>query len=92
MKNSNADRINPFRQSLSTELNTFLAAEADRWPEEDVLRIDLHCHDLNSDVPDELWGRILGLPETWLATEDLLRLSGQQWLRCADNHKSQRCA
>ncbi len=72
MKNSSTSRINPFRQSLSTELNTFLAAEADRWPEEDVLRIDLHCHDRNSDVPDELWGRILGLPETWLATEDLL--------------------
>ncbi|MFA6734931.1 MAG: glycosyltransferase, partial [Sphaerochaetaceae bacterium] len=33
--------------------------------------MDLHCHDGNSDVPDELWGRLLGLPETWLSTDDL---------------------
>lgn len=28
--------------------------------------MDLHCHDLNSDKPDELWGRILNLRETWI--------------------------
>jgi len=36
------------------------------------LRIDLHCHDHNSNVPDEALGRILGVPETWLPTERLL--------------------
>ncbi len=43
-----------------------------KYPRENILQADLHCHDLNSDVPDELWGRILGLPETWLATDKLL--------------------
>lgn len=38
------------------------------------LKIDLHCHDKNSDVPDELWGRILGIPETWLKTSSLLKV------------------
>jgi hypothetical protein len=33
----------------------------------------LHCHDHNSDKPDELWGRILGLPETWLKTGALVK-------------------
>jgi len=41
--------------------------------EEDVLRIDLHCHDRNSDVPDETLARILRVPETWLPTAKLLR-------------------
>ena len=35
------------------------------------LKIDLHCHDKNSDIPDELWGRILRVPESWLETEQL---------------------
>jgi predicted metal-dependent phosphoesterase TrpH len=37
-----------------------------------VLSIDLHCHDYNSDTPDELLGRILGVPETWLPSEELI--------------------
>jgi glycosyltransferase involved in cell wall biosynthesis len=45
---------------------------ADRY-QKNYLKIDLHCHDFNSDVPDELWGRILRLPETWLRSEDLLK-------------------
>ena len=39
----------------------------------DLLRIDLHCHDRNSDVPDETLGRLLRLPETWLPTKELVR-------------------
>jgi glycosyltransferase involved in cell wall biosynthesis len=39
----------------------------------DILRIDLHCHDRNSDVPDETLGRLLRLPETWLPTRELVR-------------------
>ena len=35
------------------------------------LKIDLHCHDYNSDVPDELWGRLLQLRETWVTSEEL---------------------
>ncbi len=33
--------------------------------------MDLHCHDCNSDVTDELLGRILRFPETWLKTDEL---------------------
>ncbi|MCC8155261.1 MAG: glycosyltransferase [Tannerellaceae bacterium] len=32
----------------------------------------MHCHDRHSDIPDELIGRILGVPETWLPGERLL--------------------
>jgi len=39
---------------------------------ENPLKIDLHCHDHNSNVPDEALGRILGVPETWLPTDHLL--------------------
>jgi glycosyltransferase involved in cell wall biosynthesis len=63
-----------FRRSLDNEYKEFLKKEALRFDHKDCLRIDLHCHDYNSDIPDELWGRILRLPETWLKTEDLTRL------------------
>ena len=42
------------------------------------LRVDLHCHDHNSDVPDELWGRLLRLPETWLKTKKLKKIQKMQ--------------
>jgi glycosyltransferase involved in cell wall biosynthesis len=41
-------------------------------PQNECIRIDLHCHDCNSDVTDELLGRILRFPETWLQTDDLV--------------------
>ncbi len=61
-----------FQQGLKDELDRYLAAQEARFPKDDVLKIDLHCHDYNSDVPDELIGRILGVPETWLSSELLL--------------------
>ena len=36
-----------------------------------LIKMDLHCHDLNSDKPDELWGRILNLRETWIPSNHL---------------------
>jgi len=39
----------------------------------DLIRIDLHCHDRNSDVPDETLGRLLRLPETWLPPRELVK-------------------
>ena len=62
-----------FKQELINELYEFQNAQIERYPIEDTLKIDLHCHDLNSDVPDELLGRILNLPETWLTTDDLMK-------------------
>ena len=62
----------PFHSELVKELNAFTANQATRFPQKDVLKMDMHCHDYNSDVPDELIGRILKAPETWLPTERLL--------------------
>lgn len=39
---------------------------------ESSFKIDLHCHDHNSNVPDEALGRLLGVPETWLPSEQLM--------------------
>ncbi len=61
-----------FQQKLKEAFESFLIAQQNRFPEKDVLKVDLHCYDRNSDVPDELIGRILDVPETWLSTEVLL--------------------
>ena len=61
-----------FRQSLEREFEQFIEKQSDRFNTDNCLKIDLHCHDENSDVPDELWGRILRLPETWLKTKNLV--------------------
>ncbi|MDT8282698.1 MAG: glycosyl transferase family 1, partial [Gammaproteobacteria bacterium] len=65
--------MSQFRRSLRTEFNEYMAFEAEKYKPEDCLKVDLHCHDLNSDIPDELWGRILALPETWLKTKKLVK-------------------
>lgn len=62
-----------FRESLRKEYDVFLDKQKEKYKLENCLKVDLHCHDLNSDVPDELWGRILGLPETWLKTKKLVK-------------------
>ncbi|WP_185112927.1 glycosyltransferase [Dysgonomonas sp. BGC7] len=62
-----------FQENLKNELDKFLSIQENRFPKEDILKIDLHCHDYNSDVPDELIGRILRVPETWLSSERLLQ-------------------
>jgi glycosyltransferase involved in cell wall biosynthesis len=61
-----------FREKLQLEFHGYLQQEAARFNPAERLKIDFHCHDRNSDVPDELWGRLLGLPETWLKTKDLV--------------------
>lgn len=53
-----------FQLELLQELENFLTMQDGLFPDEDSLRIDMHCHDHNSDVPDELLGRILNVPET----------------------------
>ena len=62
-----------FQENLKNELDKFLWTQENRFPQEDILKIDLHCHDYNSDVPDELIGRILRVPETWLSSERLIQ-------------------
>ena len=39
---------------LIEELDSFLTEQEKLYPDDEVLNIDLHCHDHNSDVPDEL--------------------------------------
>jgi len=63
-----------FQQTLKEELNSFLLGQQNRFPLSETIKIDLHCHDRNSDVPDELIGRILNVPETWLPEEKLIQV------------------
>lgn len=63
-----------FREGMYAELQRYLDEESRRFNAADTFKVDFHCHDFNSNVPDELWGRILGLPETWLKTDELLRV------------------
>jgi glycosyltransferase involved in cell wall biosynthesis len=67
-----SSKAHPFRTGLAHELENLLVRTQSLIPSDERLRIDLHCHDLNSDEPDELLGRILGVRETWLPTSDLL--------------------
>ena len=70
----NKSNLSDFRKSLDTEFSQYLKQQKNKFSRENCLKVDLHCHDFNSDVPDELWGRILRLPETWLKTKKLVRL------------------
>ncbi|MEY3903928.1 MAG: hypothetical protein RL189_3234 [Pseudomonadota bacterium] len=61
---------------------------------EKFLKIDLHCHDHNSNVPDEALGRILGVPETWLPTEQLVKAlstSGMDTLTVTNHNNARTC-
>ncbi len=61
-----------FQNMLKSEFEKFVLTEQNNFPLDEVLKIDLHCHDHNSDVPDELIGRILNMPETWLPSQKLI--------------------
>ena len=88
------ERRGEFRSELIAEFEQFLQDESRRFPQQDRLRIDLHCHDLNSDMPDELWGRILGLPETWLKTDKLvscLKRNGSDVITVTNHNNARSC-
>lgn len=83
-----------FRPSLASGFNSFLQHEETRFAADSRLRIDLHCHDLNSDEPDELWGRILRLPETWLESKKLvkcLRQHGSDVITVTNHNNARSC-
>lgn len=67
-----------FRTGLSLEFKAYMDGNNKSLDKENCLKVDLHCHDHNSDIPDELWGRILRLPETWLKTKKLTKLLKEQ--------------
>jgi glycosyltransferase involved in cell wall biosynthesis len=54
-----------FREEVEQGLKQYTAQG------ENTLKVDLHCHDLNSNKPSERLGRILGVSETWLPTAEL---------------------
>ncbi|MDB5970867.1 MAG: hypothetical protein JWQ90_3317 [Hydrocarboniphaga sp.] len=83
-----------FRDDLHAEFKRYLMAESARFDRAECLRIDFHCHDHNSDVPDELWGRILGLPETWLKTSKLVKClqgNGSDVLTITNHNNARSC-
>ncbi len=62
-----------YQQTLREEFEKFSLVQQNKYPDQETLKIDLHCHDFNSDVPDELIGRILNVPETWLPSKKLIK-------------------
>jgi len=66
-------KINNLQSTLKEQLECFLSEQHKKYPLQNLLKIDLHCHDYNSDEPDELIGRILKVPETWISSERLIK-------------------
>jgi glycosyltransferase involved in cell wall biosynthesis len=83
-----------FRRALDEEFGRWLRQEAAKYPIDQCLRVDLHCHDRNSDLPDELWGRILRLPETWLETDrlvEVLKRNGSDVITITNHNNARSC-
>ncbi|TEW51367.1 glycosyltransferase [Psychromonas algicola] len=83
-----------FRKSLESEFEQFIDQQSKRFDHENCLKIDLHCHDHNSDIPDELWGRILRLPETWLKTKKLVKAlkgAGSEVVTVTNHNNARSC-
>ena len=45
---------NTFDEHINSLINSFVNEQKVRFPQDEILTIDLHCHDYNSNVPDEL--------------------------------------
>ena len=60
------------RPAIEKEFISFIREQERKFSPEDTLKIDLHCHDFNSDTPDVQMARLMNLPETWLKTGDLV--------------------
>ena len=87
-------KTSDFFRQIRQEYDGFLRSQQQCFPSEETLKIDLHCHDYNSDVPDELWGRLLNLPETWLPTEQLaqtLSRNGADVITVTNHNNARSC-
>ncbi len=86
-----------FRSEIRQDLEAFVRrqeAVLGGVDGEDVMKIDLHCHDRNSDVPDETLGRLLRIPETWLPTAKLVRTlkaNGADALTITNHNNARSC-
>ncbi|MDR2928395.1 MAG: glycosyltransferase [Cytophagaceae bacterium] len=82
------------QSELKSDLDCFLAQQLEKYPRKDLLKIDLHCHDCNSDEPDELIGRILNVPETWIPTQRVveeLELNGCEAITITNHNNARSC-
>lgn len=61
-----------FQLQLQKGLEEFTNNSFSHTDPSDIIKLDMHCHDYNSDKPDEILGRILNVSETWLESETLL--------------------
>lgn len=61
-----------FLERINREMSVFNFEQSLRFPKEETLTIDFHCHDRNSSEPDEIMGRMLNIPETWLESKELI--------------------
>ncbi|MCL1864334.1 MAG: glycosyltransferase [Spirochaetes bacterium] len=61
-----------FFERINREISVFNYEQSLRFTKDETLTIDLHCHDKNSNEPDEIVGRMLNTPETWLEPIDLI--------------------
>ncbi len=83
-----------FQDTLKEAFEKFIIAQQNKFPIGETLKIDLHCHDLNSDIPDELIGRVLNVPETWLPSEKLiekLRINGCDAFTITNHNNARSC-
>ena len=86
--------MNSMQSELKSALDCFLLEQFEKYPHEDLLKIDLHCHDCNSDEPDELIGRILNVPETWIPTlrvVEELKLNGCEAITITNHNNARSC-
>ncbi|MCM8527554.1 MAG: hypothetical protein NE327_13620 [Lentisphaeraceae bacterium] len=84
------------RKSIKETFYYFLESEKQKLNSTDkkIIKMDVHCHDKNSDSPDELWGRILGLRETWIETEELMKVlysNGTHALTITNHNNARSC-
>jgi len=86
--------MNTLQSELKFALDGYLSKQFEKYPRENLLKIDLHCHDCNSDEPDELIGRILNVPETWIPTQRVveeLKLNGCEAITITNHNNARSC-
>ncbi|MCL2726906.1 MAG: hypothetical protein FWD56_00815 [Bacteroidales bacterium] len=86
--------MNTLQSELKYALDHYLVEQFEKYPRENLLKIDLHCHDCNSDEPDELLGRILNVPETWIPTYKVveeLHKNGCEVLTITNHNNARSC-
>lgn len=81
-----------FRGEVREKLSLLLSERRGQAPGDNAVRIDLHCHDHNSNKPSETIGKMLAASETWLPTEELIRTLKQNGVLCPTitNHNNAR--